>query len=822
MDKSIEHPSQTGLNNRCLWNELLGVFLVSFAALLFQITATKIIEYSLWPNYAFLIISTAMFGIGLSGVILTRWGSLLKIDTGLFFAVNAFCCGIAIWGAFTGLNQIPIHLPNAPNGWPSELLNLSLVFVALGLPFFFFGFIISSLFEKKGEKAGIYYFADLTGAGLGCLALLGLIQYIAPQGLVLLSTVLAMVSVPLFFLSSKYSQKVPVWIPSIFLIVTLVGGAFFIPSISDRVPLIVHVGKRSYKQDLENNMIEATSWSPLSRVDVAQMSDWSKRVWIAGGINESSIFKFDGDFEKLRQGREENLEHALKIINYQAFPHFFKKDHTVCMIGTSGGSDSYNALSFGAKHVVGVEMDPGVANMVLKTYNDYAGHLFTDGKYSELVIDEGRSYLRRTERKFDVIQQVNNFTPIAFMNGALNLSETYLLTVESFQDFYDHLTDDGILSISRYGSFKLLANGVEMFRRMGVPPEEYSKHFLVVEGPQFVIPTLLMKKSAFTKEEIFAFRDWFYSLGIRRSILYAPYIDVPDSFYSRIATLPDPSAEYKIGAFDLSPATDNKPFFNHIKTIGLKDTDRDSLALLPLEVKEIEPGNVFDDRIPRGDLPVVAVLFVAFLLASVFFWLPMLSKKELRNSLQAERKALVYFACLGLGFIFVEVCLIQRFVLFLGNPVYSISIVLCSILVAAGLGSLFSERIKPVPKNIIALLLLLAAAVLAMHFSIPWLSRTFVGYPLPARMGIAIVFIAVSGVLMGMPMPIGIRYLKQQNRPVIAWGWAINGYFGVVGSALTVLVAINFGFGAVFYFAALCYAVAPFFLVRGSSVTSKS
>jgi predicted membrane-bound spermidine synthase len=235
-------------------------------------------------------------------------------------------------------------------------------------------------------------------------------------------------------------------------------------------------------------------------------------------------------------------------------------------------------------------------------------------------------------------------------------------------------------------------------------------------------------------------------------------------------------------------------------------------------VKVIEPDNILDGRIPRGDVPVVAVLFIAFIMASVFFGLPMLSKEELRNSLKSERKALVYFACLGLGFIFVEVCLIQRFVLFLGHPVYSISIVLCSLLLAAGLGSLLSEKIKPVPNNIIFLLLSLAAAVLVMHFSIPWLSRVFVDHSLPVRMGIAIVFIAASGLLLGMPMPIAIRYLKQEERHVIPWGWAINGYFGVVGSALTVLVAINFGFGAVFYIAALCYAIAPFFLVRKSSI----
>lgn len=813
MKEKKESVPALNTDRSALLRELAGIFLVSFAVLLFEITATKIVEYSLWSNYAFLVISIAMFGLGLSGVILTRWPGILKVDTGLFFAVNAFCCALAIWGAFTGLNAFPIHLPDAPNGWFAECVNLSCLFVVLSFPFLFFGFIISALFEKKGDKAGIYYCADLIGAGLGCLALMILIQYIAPQGLVLLSVVLAIISVPLFFLSSKYCNKGLAWLTSGLALCALAVGVFLIPSISDYMPISVHVPKRSYKNDLANNRIEATQWSALSRVDVAPLNDGSKRVWIAGGVNESSIIKFDGDFEKLRAKREENMARACQIIHYQAFPFFFKKDPTVCMIGTSGGADSLYALSLGAKHVVGVEMDPGVASMVLEKYHDYAGGLFTDGKYSELIIDEGRSYLRRTDRKFDIIQQINNFTPIAFMNGALNLSETYLLTVESFQDFYDHLTDDGILSISRYGSFRMLSNAVEMFRRMGVSPEEYSKHFLVVEGPVPVIPTFLMKKSAFTKDEIVAFQDWYYTYGKRRNILYAPYLDTPENLYSLLATLPDPSEVHKVGAFDFSPATDDTPFFNHIKTIGLKDANRDSIALLPSELKQIEPQGVLDGRIPRGDIPPVAVLCIAFVLSSVFFGLPMLSKKELRQSLKSERKALVYFACLGMGFIFVEICLIQRFVLFLGKPVYSISIVLCSLLLAAGFGSLVSSRFQPTRKNIIALLLVISATILVMHFTIPLLSENFIGYSLPVRMGIALAFLSLSGFLMGMPMPIAIRYLKKKNRHIISWSWATNGYFSVLGSALTVLIATSFGFGTVFYLAAFCYAISPFFLV---------
>lgn len=816
MDRAVEEKTPT-LNqipqNALLWKELLGVFLLSFGVLLFQVTATKISEYSLWSNYAFLIISTSMFGLGLSGVMLTRWPGMNRIDSGLFLAVCALFCGLTTWTAFLGLNHISIHLPAAPQGWVKEMLHLGALFFVLGLPFVFFGLIISRLFTDKGEKAGYYYCADLVGAGLGSLGLMFFISLVEPQGLVLMATMLALVSAGLFFTSSAYCGRMGAWGSGLFSILIIVAGVAIMPSVPDRFPLNVHVEKRTYKKDLEAKKITSTAWSALSRVDVAPLNQYSKRVWISGGVNESSIIKFDGDFEALRNKRQRNLERAAQVINYEAFPHLFKKDHTVCMIGTSGGADSLYALSMGARYVVGVEMDPGVASMVMDKYRDYAGGLFQDGKYSELVIDEGRSYLRRTDRKFDIIQQVNNFTPIAFMNGALNLSETYLLTVESFQDFYDHLEDDGILSISRYGSFKLLSNAVEMFRRMGMKPEEYSKHFLIAEGPQPVIPTFMLKKSPFTPEEIRQFEKFYYKYGKRRRILYAPHIDLPDNIYAKIATAENPAAYYRQNAYDFSPALDSKPFFNHFSRLGIDDRRRHENPYIPSELRVIEPKNVFRGRIPPGDIPVLAVLLAAFVMSTVFLGLPMLSKGELRKSLRRERKALVYFACLGIAFIFVEVCLIQRFVLFLGKPVYSISIVLCSMLLAAGLGSLLSDRLHPSRKNLIRMLIVVGIVILAMHAVIPWLTQAFIGSSLYIRFIIAIVFITGSCLVMGMPMPLGIRYLKKEQRPIIAWAWAINGYFSVIGSALAVMVALTFGFGMVFSLAAICYLLAPFFLV---------
>jgi len=503
------------------------------------------------------------------------------------------------------------------------------------------------------------------------------------------------------------------------------------------------------------------------------------------------------------------------------------------MIGTSGGDDSFTALKFGAGKVVGVEMDPQIARFVTETYKDYAGGLFTDGKHSEIAIDEGRSFLRRDKREFDVIQQVNNFTPIA-------------------------LSDDGILSISRWGTYRLQTTAIQMLEERGLSREEIAKRIVICKGQNWLKHTMLLKKSAWTVEEIETIQRFYDHVrsetdltGKKKSahkimgILYAPYMP-PEQLpawkdgkslnpYYLVMNTDKPSDYYDFGPFNFSPPTDNKPFFNHFKRLGAIDpghyeesrdvlfaggstkiVGRDKIAMLPAEVREIEPPNLVGGRIAKGDLPPIIILVEAILLASLFFGFPLLSKREIREQLRGNKLCLGYFACLGAGFIFVEIVLIQQLVKFLGHPVYSISATIGALLVAAGLGSLFAARFKPSSGTIKGVMWLTAIAIVAFSFLLPIVTEidALVQSSHTVKILVAVVMVGLLGFLMGMPMPTGIRYLKEQGRNVIPWAWAINGYFTVIGSALSVLLALLFGFKAMFFIAAAVYAVGPFFMGR--------
>ena len=327
----------------------------------------------------------------------------------------------------------------------------------------------------------------------------------------------------------------------------------------------------------------------------------------------------------------------------------------------------------------------------------------------------------------------------------------------------------------------------------------------------------MVKRSRFTPEEVDAVFHMYSAGGHGRRVLYAPgrTADLPhpgNNIYLALATSPDPAPYWRIGCFDFSPTTDDHPFFNRMKRLGVKDQDR-NIPFLPRECQVIPRGKM-RGRIPTGDLPPLIILAESALLALVFFGVPLFSKRELRQTLAGNSRALGYFACLGVAFIFIELCLMQRLILFLGAPVYSISTVLGSLLISAGVGSLLSGRIPALQRNVRLLLWTVAAVVLLVGLGIPLITRGALGLSFGGRLAVSILLCSLAGIFMGMPMPTGIRLLTSEQRPGISWCWAINGFFSVVGSALAVLIASVHGFSSIFFIATGLYLVAPFFLMR--------
>jgi hypothetical protein len=277
----------------------------------------------------------------------------------------------------------------------------------------------------------------------------------------------------------------------------------------------------------------------------------------------------------------------------------------------------------------------------------------------------------------------------------------------------------------------------------------------------------------------------------------------PKSWYVQVLTTPTPERFYRLKGLNLEVPTDNKPFFEHVGSVGRIDlSDPD----MPLGLKWIDGIKKVKRTIPIEDLIMIVIFLEATFFAVFFILGPLLvfNKKGIRSV--TEFKTLGFFFGVGIAFILIEICLMQNFVLFLGVPVYSISVVLFSLLSASGFGALLTDRVKEVRhQHVLAAIAGIFVCVLGLNYLLPLGISFFLGYPFPVRVLASMVFIFPIGVFMGMPFPLAMRLLNAAEQRLVPWAWGINGYATVIGTVSAIVLARGVGFKYVFFIAALIY-----------------
>ena len=430
--------------------------------------------------------------------------------------------------------------------------------------------------------------------------------------------------------------------------------------------------------------------------------------------------------------------------------------------------------------------------LVQNEYRDFIGSIYNQPNVT-LVCDEGRSYIRRSTKKYDIIQQINNASPVAIASGAVNLSETYLITVEAFHDYLDHLKPGGYIFIRRWGAIRLATVAARALRERGVAhPEE---QIIIMDDPvhNFGGGQFYLKKGRFTAKELAAFKEY------GDAVLYGPKaLGVTHRDYAKLRELianPDGWKVYDKAGINMYPVTDNKPFFNHFKKFA-----RFNLDDIPPEFHPIF------EKYNDSDTALLAILGEAALLSIIFIILPLVVFQRAGLREPARFKFLAYFFALGLAFILIEIALIQRFTLFMGNPSYSVTVVLFSLLVAAGVGSYISGKLRSnLKRNLLIVVVGITVAALLELFLSPIVFHMFLGYSMPVRILVSIALLTPLGLLMGMPFPLGITLVNRISKRLIPWVWGINGYATVIGSVLCVIIALAFGFKAVVFIACAIY-----------------
>ena len=716
-----------------------GIFLVTLSGLMFEIGLTRIFSATIWYHFAFVAISVALLGWGLGGFALHLARGRVAF-TRERAALLTLLYGLSIPFALWLIVRLPFH----PDRLPSYFA-ISLV------PFLLAGMALAMLFAIERQDANRLYFADLLGASLGALLVTFLLSWFGGENALLLVALAPVAAAALF--SKRLRLAAGVAAVAILLALAVNGrtGLFKIRSAPT---------KGLYRQmaATPGSKIELTGWNAYSRIDAVTgfEAPYLARLYIDSDA-WTNVLAWDGRLESVAP-----LRYWYRAIPFRVAP----PEPTTLIIGPGGGSDVLVALAAGSQKVTAVEMNPLMLRFA-RHFGARAGNLYDQPKV-ETILSEGRTFIRRSDRLFDVILMgfVDSWAAVA--SGGLSLSENHLYTVEAFKAYYDHLTADGEIAILRWDVDipRLVSNSVALLGAQAAA-ERVAVLLEAVDNPHDDPPQMifLLKKRPFTPEETALLASL---PNARPVIVPGRHVDEP---YASLFSGRTSFAQYVQQApARIDPVFDDRPFFfARQKPWGLPGSMRRGFQQILVPVLGL------------------CLLFLAF-------------GKPRREPLLPYSASILYFACLGVGFIAVELSLLQHLTLLLGHPIFTLSILLFTLLASGGVGSAFGG-----PRPLAAVCLAVAGLAAAYALALPRIVPALLPLPLPARIAIAIVVVAPLGFLMGMPFPRALQATGTGPFPAPPFYWGLNGIFSVVGSLATMVAAVIFGFtwamlaGASFY-----------------------
>jgi hypothetical protein len=588
-------------------------------------------------------------------------------------------------------------------------------------------------------------------------------------------------------------------ITSIVLIITVVGAGI-LPDI------------RTEESKLHTPQSLYSAWGPVFRVDVVNLGDPSNDLLVHDGTFGSGIRRFNGDPKSIEGYYAKDPRSIPFAVLGQPPPHEL-------IIGSAGGNEILASLAYHAPDIEAVELNPVTVSLLKDRFADYTGHL-TERLDVHLHQGDGRSYLARHKTKYDLVWYVapdSYAATNAASSGAFVLSESYLYTREMIKTTMEHLTGDGIMVV-QFGELdfqkspnrtsRYIVTARSALQELGV--KNPNDHLLVAAQLSKAgdLSTIVVKRTPFTAAEANRFIKQIHNLPDQHPYA-APGHNFGTSQVSRLAagSNADVSAIVDHSNKDISAVTDDAPYFWHFSRFG------DVLRNITHPLKTNDPEDAIGERV------LILLLGIAMLYAAVFLLAPFFAVRKKWRALPAKGTSAVYFSALGLGFMFFEITMIQRLVQFLGYPTYSLTVTLATLLVSTGVGALASRRFSHRAGTAVPVVLaVLAVLTLFYEFALPSiLDGSLLSTGLPVRIGFAVVVLAPLGVCLGMFMPLGldrVRSLTEHGEEYVAWAWAVNGFFAVIGSVLTTILSMALGFRVVQFAALAIYAVAVFAFTR--------
>jgi predicted membrane-bound spermidine synthase len=792
--------------------------MLSMSVLLFELALTRIFSIVLWYDYAFMAISIAFFGLGIGSLLTHILKNKVKreqlpskiLQTTIIFAVS-----------------VPIFLVLIGHVIPPNIHFIYLFYLTSSIPFFFAGISMSLIFFAMPREVSKLYFIDLVGAAAATLMLDPLMQRLGAES-VLLSAALLVIGPSLIaalVLSTPSSQKknvsnTPVIENKIKLsgIIVLAASAILLATNTDANILAIKPGENKglHYQLAKPSEFEhlSTQWNSFSRIDVTRQlnpqdsddgdNNGRSRALSAIAIDadaDTPVFKWNGS--------SADLVWLKKFMDYLPFEISNDVNNTL-VIGSGGGEDVLVALAGGSKKVTAVEINPLIISRA-KQFGSSAGNLY-ERKEVELFIDDGRRFISSSDSKYDriVIKLVDSWA--AQLAGGYALSENYLYTVEAFRQYLRHLDEDnGMLVMVRWNFelprlMPLVAESLRQEKKGG-SSEDIRKQILVVENrpglyfesnnKQTIYPVLLIiKNNPFTDSEINLAKERIANNNARVIAMPGGYIQPPydtlllDKNYYHNQQLQESDLR---AILKLKPPTDDSPFYF---------------------AKEQVPNQMI--------LLLETVLGVSAVLALLLIYYSRRNRALTITSSTSSWFHMIFVIFIGLGFMFLEITFIQKFLLLLGTPIMALTVILFSILLSSGIGAYLSGRLfhKNPYKAVVVSIPLLVGIVLAYYGLLQGIIDSAIILQLPQRIMLTFALLSPAGLLMGFQFPSITRMASMHSNQGehtdenITLLWGINVIASVIATVLTAISSMVIGFngnlllGAGLYLGALASAIA--------------
>ncbi|MCX6610035.1 MAG: hypothetical protein NTW74_04185 [Acidobacteria bacterium] len=771
---STTHPLPSGTN----WSTIYtGVALTTMATLLLELTLTRIYSVIFYYHFAFLAISVALFGLGAGGVfsyVVSGWSGTLYQKLGRLAAFNSISVIASLVFLLTR------------QGTPGNL-ELVVIYFFSALPFLLAGAIVSLVISETIDRIERVYFFDLLGAAAGCLLLIPLLDtFGGPNTVIAVAVLFAATSAIWYNLAKQHSGRVAA------VALALALTALFVFNMRlDWIDIRYAKG-----MTLANETF--VKWNSFSRIAVAKEGGTNLPNIVIDADAATGIFTQDHD--KLSDEARKSILKGGPALAYK-----LKPGAKALVIGPGGGWDVSRALVSGSKDITGVEINPIIATTVMREKFPSLSHNLYLRPEIRIFVEDGRSFVRRSSEKYQVIQATLVDTWASTAAGAFSLSENNLYTSDAFYDYLSHLSDDGVLAFTRWGfdppreSLRLLSITIDALERLG--ERNPAQHVIVaregsgqIQGWGATDTVILSRKpmsGTFVQQAIAAMKE------SNMEQVYYPSTTRITPFQQLLTTV-DREAFFTNYQYNVTPVNDNRPFFFY--TVQ----PRDILNFLTVTSQESA-----DYKINRAVPMLFGVLFVSVVATLVTLLLPPLVLGQRLPQSRSLRLFLLYFVCLGAGYIMIQVSLIQKFVLLLGHPTYALTVIIFSMLISSGLGSFYSKRIvKNNPERLRIVLLLIVILVPVLGYFAGLVSDLGPAWPLAVKMLTTVIVIAPLGFLMGIPFPTGLATLEGWDSSAVRWGWSMNAASSVLGSAMAIFFAIYLGLYQTLVLGGLLYLVA--------------